>query len=45
MGGYGSGRYTRLGVKNSRRVTQFQTLDIRQLRKERQLFAMVRTVP
>ncbi len=37
MGGYGSGRYTRLGVKNSRRVTQFQTLDIRQLRKERQL--------
>ena len=37
MGGYGSGRYMRLGVKNSRRVTQFQTLDIRQLRKERQL--------
>lgn len=35
MGGYGSGRYMRLDVKNSRRVNQFQTLDIRPLRKER----------
>ena len=33
MGGYGSGRYTRLGVKNSRRVTQFDAVDIRQYRK------------
>jgi len=33
MGGYGSGRYTRLGVKNSRRVNQFDAIDIRQYRK------------
>ena len=33
MGGYGSGRYMRLGVKNSRRVNQFRTVDIRQYRK------------
>lgn len=33
MGGYGSGRYLRLAVKNSRRVNQFQTVDIRQYRK------------
>ena len=33
MGGYGSGRYTRLGVKNSRRVNQFDKVDIRQYRK------------
>ena len=33
MGGYGSGRYTRLGVKNSRRTSQFGTVDIRQYRK------------
>ena len=39
MGGYGSGRYMRLGVENSRRVTQFHALDIRHLRKERRLQA------
>lgn len=33
MGGYGSGSYMRLGVKNYRRVNQFQTVDIRQYRK------------
>ena len=33
MGGYGSGRFMRLGVKNSRRVTQFQAVDIRNYRK------------
>ena len=33
MGGWGSGEYMRLGVKNSRRVNQFHTLDIRQYRK------------
>lgn len=33
MGGYGSGRYMRLVVKNSRRVTQFDAVDIRQYRK------------
>ncbi len=33
MGGYGSGRYMRLGVKNSRRVNQFDAVDIRQYRK------------
>ena len=33
MGGWGSGEYMRLVVKNSRRVTQFDTVDIRQYRK------------
>lgn len=33
MGGYGSGRYFRYGAKNTRRVTQFQTVDIREYRK------------
>lgn len=36
MGGYGSGRYMRLGVENSRRVNQFYTVDIRQYRKRLQ---------
>ena len=39
MGGYGSGRYLRLAVKNSRHVNQFSTVDIRQVRKERGLSA------
>ena len=39
MGGYGSGRYMRLGVKNSRRVNQFQTVAIRQVRKQHGLSA------
>ncbi len=39
MGGYGSGRYVRLGVKNSRRVNQFHTVDIRQVRKAHGLTA------
>ena len=34
MGGWGSGEYMRLGVKNSRRVNQFQTVDIRQVKKQ-----------
>ena len=39
MGGYGSGRYVRRGVKNSRRVNQFHTVDIRQVRKAHSLAA------
>ena len=39
MGGYGSGQFMRLAVKNSRRVNQFSTVDIRQVRKERGLSA------
>ena len=39
MGGYGSGRYMRLGVKNSRHVNQFQTVDIRQVKKQHGLTA------
>ena len=39
MGGYGSGRYMRLVVKNSRRVNQFQTVDIRQVKKQHGLSA------
>lgn len=39
MGGYGSGRYTRLAVKNPRRVNQFQTVDIRQVKKSHGLTA------
>ena len=34
MGGYGSGRYTRLAVKNSRRVNQYRAMDIRQVRRQ-----------
>lgn len=37
MGGYGSGRYLRRAVKNSRCVNLFSTVDIRQVRKERPL--------
>ena len=33
MGGWGSGEYMRLAVKNSRRVTQFDKVDIRQYRE------------
>ena len=33
MGGWGSGEYMRLAVKNSRRVNQFDAVDIRQYRK------------
>ena len=33
MGGWGSGEYMRLVVKNSRRVNQFDKVDIRQYRK------------
>ena len=33
MGGWGSGEYMRLVVKNSRRVTQFDKVDIRQYRE------------
>lgn len=33
MGGYGSGRYMRLVVKNSRRVNEFRSIDIREYRK------------
>jgi hypothetical protein len=33
MGGWGSGEYMRLVVKNSRRVNQFDAIDIRQYRK------------
>ena len=36
MGGYWSGRYMRLAVKNSRRVNQFSAVDIRQYRKRLQ---------
>ena len=39
MGGYGSGRYGRVGVKNSRRVNQFHTVDIRKVRKAHGLTA------
>lgn len=39
MGGYGSGRYVRRGVKNSRRVNQFHTVDIRKVRKAHGLTA------
>ena len=39
MGGYGSGQFMRLAVKNARRVNQFSTVDIRQVRKERGLSA------
>ncbi len=39
MGGYGSGRYLRLAVRNSRRVNQFHTVDIRQVRKTHGLTA------
>ena len=39
MGGYGSGRYMRLGVKNSRRVTLFDWVDIRQVKKQHRLTA------
>lgn len=33
MGGWGSGEYMRFAVKNSRRVNQFDTVDIREYRK------------
>ena len=39
MGGYGSGRYMRLGGKNSQRVTQFDAVDIRQVKKQQRLTA------
>lgn len=39
MGGYGSGRYQRLAVKNYRRVNQFHTVDIRQVRTAHRLTA------
>lgn len=34
MGGYNSGRYMRLGVKNSKRVNHYRAVDIRQVRKQ-----------
>ncbi len=39
MGGYGSGRQMRLVVKNSRRVNQFEAVDIRQVKKSHGLTA------
>lgn len=39
MGGYGSGRYVRCGVKNVRRVTRYDTVDIRQVKKQHGLTA------